>query len=205
MKISQKKASEDAKRKAEQEKVRLAEEKRKKLEQEQKERMLNKDHISKQTVDFAELYGGLENNEMIGLDTTYEKHSKFMNHLIEQTEKMVDNEWEGSEDDDKLGLNATKEERKKIDLDKIEENNNVQLDSAASPYEKHHQAWNDEVERASNKLEQEMNEVEAEQEEKEYKSNFKTVNQEELYENINIQTGSNYRTDNFNDRVDAYE
>jgi len=152
----------------------------------------------------GELYHGIENIEMIGLDTTYDRHSKFMTHLIEQTEKMVDQQDEGSEEDDKFGLNATKEERKKIDLDKIEENNNVQLDSTR-PYEKHHQAWYDEVEHAADKLEHEMSEAEAQRAEEEYKSPFKTVNHEELYENINVQTSNKYRTDDFNDRVEAYE
>jgi len=166
--------------------------------------MLNKDHINKQTVDLGELYHGIENIEMIGLDTTYDRHSKFMTHLIEQTEKMVDREDDVDGEDEKLGLYASKEERKKIDLDKIEENNNVQLD-VTRPYEKHHQAWYDEVEKAADKLEHEMGEAEAERAEAEYKSPFKTVNHEELYENLNLQTSNKYHTDDFNDRVEAYE
>lgn len=212
MKLAQKKAAEDAKIKAEQERVRKAEEKRKKLEQEQKERALAKDQINKRTVDLGELYHGIDDVEAVQLDRDYEHHSRFMQGLLEQTEKSVDREWDDDEasqkqqaeaaEDEKLGLYATREERKKIDLDKIEETNNVQLER---PYEKHHQAWYEDVDRAADKLEQEMADVEAEQEEKEHTSAFKTVNHNELYENINLQTGNKYHTEDFNDRVEAYE
>lgn len=48
-----------------------------------------------------------------------------------------------------------------------------------------------------------MQEIEAEKAEKDYKSPFKTVDHQELYEGINVQT--KYHTDDFNERVEAYE
>lgn len=150
--------------------------------------------------------------EMVQLDRDYEHHSRFMQGLLEQTEKAVDRDWDDDEatqkqaaeaaEDAKLGLYATAEERKKIDLDKIEDSANVQLNR---PYEKHHQAWYDDVDRAADKLEREMADVEAEQEEKEQTSAFKTVDHNELYENINLQTGNKHHTEDFDDRVEAYE
>lgn len=53
MKLSQKKAEEDAKVKAQQEKVRKAEEKRKKLEQEQREKALLSSQEAKRTIDLG--------------------------------------------------------------------------------------------------------------------------------------------------------
>jgi len=73
-----------------------------------------------------------------------------------------------------LGLYATPEERKKIDLDKIEENENVQL--SERPYEKHHEQWLDEVDKQADILEKQMKDIEAAKAEAEYKSPFKTVN-----------------------------
>lgn len=52
-----------------------------------------------------------------------------MQGLIENTEKMVENDWNKEQEADKYGLYATPEERKKIDIDKIEETENVQLNS----------------------------------------------------------------------------
>lgn len=76
MRLSKKKAEQDAKVKAEKEKIRLAEEKRKKLEEEQKQKALG-DGPNKKTVDFAELYKGLD-TEMVQLNAEYQRHSKFM-------------------------------------------------------------------------------------------------------------------------------
>lgn len=78
---------------------------------------------------------------MVALDSEYERHSKFMQGLIDNTEKLVDNDLDNQAmeeaDNKKYGLYATPEERKKIDLDKIEEDNNVQLSSGRN-YEKYH-------------------------------------------------------------------
>ena len=60
-----------------------------------------------------------------------------MQGLIENTEKMVENQYNTEHEEDKYGLYATPEERKKIDLDKIEETENVQLNSP-NFYEHHH-------------------------------------------------------------------
>lgn len=49
-----------------------------------------------------------------------------------------------------------------------------------------------------------MQNVEAEKAEREYKNPFKTVNHQELYEGINVQT-KQIHTDEFNERVEAYE
>lgn len=163
------------------------------------------------TIDLGELYHGIDNIEMVQLDSSYNRHSRFLQGLIDNTEKMVEDEWKQDEEDEKeaaedakLGLNASTEERKLINLDKLEEHNNVQLRSRR-PYEKHHQMWLDEVDKAADKLEKQMEEVEQEQQEKEYKSPFKTVDHSELYENINLQTQNRYRTPDFDDRVAAYE
>lgn len=50
-----------------------------------------------------------------------------------------------------------------------------------------------------------MNEVEEEKAEREYKSPFKTINHQELYDGINLQTKNQFHTDEFNERVEAYE
>lgn len=82
---------------------------------------------------------------------------------------------------------ATAEERKKIDLDKIEENENVQL-TTGREYERHHQQWLDEVDKNADLLEKQMKKIEEDKAEAEYKSPFKTVNHQELYEGLNLQT-----------------
>lgn len=64
LKLSEKKAKEDAKRKAEQEKIRKAEERRKQLEEEQKKRALG-NGPNKQTINLGELYGGIEDIDML--------------------------------------------------------------------------------------------------------------------------------------------
>lgn len=97
VKLSQKKAEEDAKRKAQEEKVRKAEEKRKRLEQEQREKALKKDQENKRTIDLGQLYGGIDNVEAVQLDAEYDRHSRFMQGLIDNTEKMVDAEAEQKE------------------------------------------------------------------------------------------------------------
>lgn len=48
-----------------------------------------------------------------------------------------------------------------------------------------------------------MKDIEEAKAEAEYKSPFKTVDHQELYEGINVQT--KYHTDEFNERVEAYE
>lgn len=83
LKVSEKKAKEDAKRKAEQEKIRKAEEKRKQLEEEQRKRALG-NGPNKKTIDLGELYGGLENIENVQLD--YERHSKYMQSLLDEND-----------------------------------------------------------------------------------------------------------------------
>ena len=102
------------------------------------------------TIDLGELYHGIDNIEMVQLDSSYNRHSRFMQGLIDNTEKMVEDEWRQDEEDQKeaekeaaedakLGLNASKEERKLINLDKLEEHNNLQIGAATGrPYEKHH-------------------------------------------------------------------
>jgi len=161
-----------------------------------------KNQESKRTIDLGQLYGGLENDNFVQLDSNYERHSKFMQGLIENTEKMVENQYNAAQEEDKYGLYATPEERKKIDIDKVEENENVQLNSP-NFYEHHHQQVLDEIDRQADKLEKEMQMVEAEKKEEDYKSPFKTVNHAELYEGINLQT--KFHTDEFNERVEAYE
>ena len=97
MKLSQKKAEEDAKKKAQEEKVRKAEEKRKELEKQQREKALMKNQESKRTIDMSQLYAGIDgvaNNEFIQLNSGYERHSKFMQGLIDQTVAMVDKDGE---------------------------------------------------------------------------------------------------------------
>jgi len=104
---------------------------------------------------------------------------------------MVDDEGSNEAEDDadnkKYGLFATAEERKKIDLDKIDEETNVQLTSGRD-YEKHHQQFLDEVDKQADILEKQMQAIDAEKAEEEYKSPFKTINHQELYEGINVQT-----------------
>ena len=84
-------------RKAQEEKVRKAEEKRKRLEQEQREKALKKDQENKRTIDLGQLYGGIDNFEAVQLDAEYDRHSRFMQGLIDNTEKMVDAEAEQKE------------------------------------------------------------------------------------------------------------
>lgn len=118
-----------------------------------------KNQESKRTIDMSQLYAGIDgvaSNEFVQLDSGYERHSKFMQGLIDKTVAMVDNEGEiekNDAEDKKYGLSATPEERKKIDLDKIEETEpilkdtqNVQLSSNRA-YEKHHQQFLDEVDK----------------------------------------------------------
>lgn len=50
-----------------------------------------------------------------------------------------------------------------------------------------------------------MKDIEEEKAEKEYKSPFKTINHQELYDGINLQTRNQFHTDEFNERVEAYE
>jgi hypothetical protein len=83
LKISEKKAKEDAKRKAEQEKIRKAEEKRKQLEEEQRKRALGTGP-NKKTIDLGELYGGIENIEMLQRDSGYERHSRYMQERLDE-------------------------------------------------------------------------------------------------------------------------
>ena len=155
MKLVQKKAEEDAKRKAEQDRVRKAEEKRRKLEEDQKKRALEATRVQMRTIDLGELYHGIDNIEMLQLDSEYNRHSHFMQRLIDNTEKMVEDDWT-SKGEDEL------DEVKTPHLDKLEENNNVQLKSGRL-YEKHHQMWLDEVDKAADKLEKEMDQIEQEQ------------------------------------------
>ena len=81
MKIAEKKAKEEAKKKAEQDRIKQAEERRKKLEEEQRQRALGKGP-NKKTIDLGELYGGINDIEMLQLESNvgagYERHSKFM-------------------------------------------------------------------------------------------------------------------------------
>ena len=118
-----------------------------------------KNQESKRTIDMSQLYAGIEgvaSNEFVQLDSGYERHSKFMQGLIDKTVAMVENNGENEQaeaEDKKYGLNATPEERKKIDLDKIEETENVLKDtenvqiSSKRGYEKHHQQFLDEVDK----------------------------------------------------------
>jgi hypothetical protein len=61
--------------------------------------------------------------------------------------------------------------------------------------------WEEDVAQETDKLEKQMEKVEQE----DNIVHKKTVDQEELYENMSLQTGARHQTDEFNDRVEAYE
>jgi len=89
------------------------------------------------------------------------------------------------------GLYKTREERtadqaeiqKTIDHAELYDQIALQT-GAASPYEKHHQDWEEQVEAESKKLEKQMAEVEEDQKEEEV--HHKTIDLSDVYENINV-------------------
>lgn len=206
MKLSQKKAEADAKKKAQEEKIRKAEQKRKQLEEEQKQKALG-NGPNKKTIDLGELYGGIE---MVQLDADYARHSRFMQHELDQAAEAQEKQDRDDAENELFGLYKTKEERAadqaqiQKTIDHAELYDNITLQTGESrPYEKHHQDWEEQVEVEAQKLEKQMAGVEKEQEDKE--THYKTIDTAALYENINVQLKNKHHTDEFNDRVEAYE
>lgn len=188
MRLSKKKAEQDAKVKAEKEKIRLAEEKRKKLEEEQKQKALG-DGPNKKTVDFAELYKGLD-TEMVQLGSEYQRHSKFMQHELDLADKEQEKKDQDEAENELYGLYKTKAEREadkaeiQKTIDHAELYDQIALQTGEQrPYEKHHEDWDAQVEEESAKLEKQMAEVEHEQQ---FEQHHKTVDMNDLYENMAV-------------------
>lgn len=208
LKLSQKKAAVEAKKKAQEEKVRRAEEKRKQLEEQQKEKALGAG-ANKKTIDLSELYSGLE---MVQLDATtdYARHSKFMQHELDMAAEAQEKHDQDEAENELYGLYKTKSEREadqaqiQKTIDHAELYDNIALQTGESrPYEKHHEDWDEQVEKEAQKLEQQMQDVE--QDEHMAEVHHKTIDTAALYENINVQLRNKHHTDEFNDRVEAYE
>lgn len=147
---------------------------------------------------------------MVQLDADYARHSKFMQHELDKAAEAEDKHDQEEAENELYGLYKTKEERAadsaeiQKTIDHAELYDQIALQTGESrPYEKHHEDWEDQVEKEAQKLEQQMNAVEAEQQQEE--THHKTIDTAALYENINIQLRNKHHTDEFNDRVEAYE
>jgi hypothetical protein len=133
LKISQKKAQEDAKVKAEQERIRKAEERRKQLEEEQKKRALGSGPNHK-TINLGELYGGIEDIDMVQLSSKYERHSKFFQHEMDVAQAEMDKQDKDEAENEAYGLYQSKAERaastpKTIDTEELYDNIAVQTEA----------------------------------------------------------------------------
>lgn len=165
---------------------------------------------NKKTIDLGELYGGLENVDLVQLG--YERHSKYMQSLLDENDKKIEFEQakeDAIEEAQSMYNNFKKEAaatpHKTIDTHELYDQIALQTGETKNQfYEKHSRAWEREVEKATDKLEDQMEELEDQEEENSHRK--KTIDIGELYDNINLQTRHRTRhSDAFEARVQAYE
>lgn len=105
---------------------------------------------------------------MVQVASDYAHHSKFMQHELDVAAAEQEKADHEEEENEAYGLynsaaQRAKETPKTIDTAELYENIALQTGNKVTrPYEKHHQAWYDEVEKAADKLEDQMEDVEDE-------------------------------------------